>query len=82
MGEYKMGDIVNVDRDAVVENGANLFIDWDSSFVVIREFDNGEPSYNIKDINSGEKVFLGEDVEYAFVDDELSIVCEKHKYDC
>ena len=81
MGEYRVGDIVDVDIDAVIRNGSNLFIDRKSSFMVTRAFSNGEPSYNLKDIRSGEKVFLREDVEYAFIDDELSIVCEKYKYD-
>ena len=80
MNNYRIGDIVMVDIQEVANNNANLDIDQASLFTIIDVFRNGETMYRIRNTETDEKVFIREDEEYAFIGEELDMVCEKEAY--
>ena len=72
--EFNIGDTVNVSKEALNNNNANLDMDYDGVFVVTKRLDIGEPAYNLRNVNTGDKVYIREDVEYNFIDEELVMV--------
>ena len=72
--EFNIGDTVNVSKEALNNNNANLDMDYDGVFVVTKQLDIGEPAYNLRNVNTGDKVYIREDTEYNFIDEELVMV--------
>ena len=70
---FNIGDIVDIDKQAVIDNAAALDCNYDSSFEVIRRLNIGENAYNLRDVASNEKIYIREDVEYNFIENELGI---------
>ena len=72
--EFNLGDTVNVSKEALNNNNANLDMDYDGVFVVTKQLDIGEPAYNLRNVNTEDKVYIREDAEYNFIDEELVMV--------
>ncbi len=72
--ELRVGVIVEVIKEAMEDNGAGgLDLDYGEYFTIIRCLHIGEPAYNLRGVDSGNKVFIGEDQEYNFVAEELKV---------
>lgn len=73
--EFQIGDCVSINKQACIDNGASLYVDFTDLFTVTNQLDIGEPAYHIRSTKSNDKVLLSEDIEYAFIDEELIMVC-------
>ncbi len=70
----KIQDIVKINRQAMIDNGSEqVELDINEYFEIIRVLDIGERAYNLRGVDSENKVFVREDEEYAFVDEELEL---------
>ena len=78
-GNFIKEDVVTVALDQVAQNGGDITL-TDTAYIIAKKFDNGEPMYNLIGLNDGSKIFIREDKEYAFIDDELELLCSKEAY--
>ncbi len=70
----KIQDAVKINRQAMINNGAgHIELDYNEYFEIIKILNIGERAYNLRGIDSEDKVFVREDEEYAFIDDELEL---------
>ena len=76
----KLQDLVTINLEQVKANGFNPIVNPDELFIISRQYDIGEPAYNVRSEDTGARIYLSEDKEYAFVDEELTLVASKESY--
>jgi len=72
-GDFYEGDTVKVILENVQQNGGNITLN-DTAYTIEERFENGEIMYHLTGINNKSKVFLRENEEYAFIDEELKML--------
>lgn len=75
---FYSGMIVKPNIEALEENGAgDLDMDYNDTYIVAHSFDsNGEEQCNVRSVKTGHRVFVREDIEYNFVEEEMDKVDE------
>jgi len=69
----KVNDTVKVVIEAVESNGGNVEC-LDTEYVVAKEIENGEPMFFLKGKNNGTLLYVRENEEYAFIEEELELI--------